>query len=377
MITANTPIKINNHTVKNRLTFAPTVKFDWTNNTGLVIDRFVKHYEDRAKYGCGLICVEATAVSPTGRLAPSQLGLWSDEQIKGHKEITDACHKYETVMLVQLQHGGSSTHPECGESKGPSVVETRRGKCSALSLEEIYKIRGEFIEAAVRAQKAGYDGVQLHACHGYLFNQFICPSHNFREDQYGGNTKDRARLTCEVIEGIREACGKDFIISARTPGAEPTVSEAIKVAEYYVESGCDYLQVSHGIGPYELENHDNSLPYTEIAGLGVKFREHFAGKVPVSAVNNILTPELVKELIENELVDTVDLARALLADPRFCDAVLTGGVHIPCYNCKVCFWSPFMPRRCPAVAKRHKEDPSCCDYTEDNRPMPDLSFMEK
>ena len=377
MVTVGTPIKINSHTVKNRLTFAPTVKFDWTDESGLVIDKFVRHYEDRAKYNCGLICVEATAVSPTGRLAPSQLGLWNDEQIEGHKKITEACHKYGSIIIVQLQHGGSNTHPACGESAGPSEIETRFGKARALTIDEIHTIRDEFIASAIRAKKAGYDGIQLHACHGYLFNQFVCPSHNKREDEYGGNTENRARLSCEVIEGIRKECGEDFIISARTTGAEPTIEEAIKVAEYYVKSGCDYLQVSSGIGPFELEAHDENLPYNDIAELGVKFHEHFKGIIPVSTVNSILTPELAKYLIENELVDTVDLARALLADPRFCDAVLSGAEHIGCYNCKICFWSPFMPRRCPAVAKRHKLDPDCCDYVEDNRPIPDFPFMKK
>lgn len=372
----NSPIKIGSITINNRLTFAPTVKFDWTDESGVVIDKFVKHYEERAKYGCGLICVEATCVSPEGRLSPSQLGLWDDCHIEGHKKITEACHAYGSKIIVQIHHGGINTHPQCGESKGPSVVEWRNGLTKELSVDEIHTIRDKFIASAVRAKKAGYDGVQLHACHGYLINQFVCPTTNKRDDEYGGSTENRVRFGCEIIEGIKKECGKDFLVSARVPGAEPSTQEAIKLAQLYVNSGCDYLQVSTGIGPFEPQEHDDSLPYNDVAELGVKLHEHFKGIVPVSCVNGINTPDLAKYMIENDLVDTVDLAKALLADPRFSDAVLNDGEYIKCFNCKVCFWSPFMPRRCPAVAKRHKLDPDCCDFVEDNRPMPDLSFMK-
>lgn len=371
MITAASPVKINNTVVKNRLTFAPTVKFDWTDNSGIAIDRFAKHYGDRAKGGCGLICVEATCIAPDGRICPSQIGLWSDEHIEGHSKITEACHEYGSVVIVQIQHSGANTHPECGPSKGPSANPGRRGMSEELTLDEIHTIREQFIAAAVRAKKAGYDGVQLHACHGYLFNQFTALSLNHRTDEYGGNTENRARLGCEVIRGIREVCGDDFIISARVPGAEPDVDEAIAVCEQYVAAGCDYLQVSTGIDT-KLEPIDDNLPYNGIVNLGIRVHEHFKGRVPVSCVNSITKAEQVNYLIENELVDTIDLARALLADPRFCNGVISGAEYINCMQCKSCFWNPFMPHRCPVVAMRHKLDPDCSDFSDDKRPIPDF-----
>lgn len=359
------PIQIGSHLVKNRVTFAPTVKFNWTDGSGMVIDRFVRHYADRAKAECGLICVEATCVAPEGRLAPTQLGLWDDAHIPGQKQITDACHAYGATMLVQLHHGGAVTHPECGPAKGPSASDKGRRPSEALTLEEIHTIREQFIAAAVRAQKAGYDGIQLHACHGYVLNQFACDTVNHRTDEYGGSTENKARLTCEIIRGIRAACGKDFIISARIPGAQPTIEEGIRMAELFVEAGCDYLQVSDGIGPYDREPHDESLPYTEVCALGVALHKHFAGRVPVSSVHGIYTVELARYLVEEGLVDTVDLAKALLADPNFARAAVEGGDYIRCFGCKICFWSPFMPRRCPAMMKRREADPDCSDYVEE------------
>lgn len=361
------PIQIGRQTVKNRITFAPTVKFNWTDGTGFVIDPFVRHYAARAEAECGLICVEATCIAPEGRLAPTQLGLWDDAHIPGQKRITDACHEYGATVIVQLHHGGANTHPECGPAKGPTSSDQGRRPSETLTVDEIHTIRDQFIVAAVRAQKAGYDGIQLHACHGYVLNQFAADSVNHRTDEYGGSTENRSRLTCEVIRGIRSACGEDFIISARIPGAQPTIEEGIRMAELFVEAGCDYLQVSDGIGPYEREPHDESLPYNAVAALGVALHAHFADRVPVSCVNGIYTPELARYLVEENLVDTVDCAKALLADPNFARAAVQGGEYIPCFGCKVCLWSPFMPHRCPAVAKRRQADPNCCDYVEDTR----------
>lgn len=174
-------------------------------------------------------------------------------QIEGHRKITEGCHKHGAIVLVQIHHGGYNTHPECGPSKGPSSVIWREKQTLELSHDEIIEIRNQFIDAAIRAKKAGYDGVQLHACHSYLINQFVSPSVNKRTDEYGGNTQNRARFGCEIIHGIHRACGYDFIVSARTPGAEPNLEEAWAIADAYIEAGVDYLQVSGGIGPEEID----------------------------------------------------------------------------------------------------------------------------
>jgi 2,4-dienoyl-CoA reductase-like NADH-dependent reductase (Old Yellow Enzyme family) len=310
-----------------------------------------------------LIVVEATCVTPTGRLAPSQLGLWEDSQIEGHRKIAEACHKHGAVVLVQIHHGGYNTHPECGPSRGPSSVSWRDRTTEALSHEEIILIRDQFIEAAKRAKMAGYDGVQLHACHAYLINQFVSPRVNQRTDEYGGSTENRARFGCEIISGIRKACGSEFIISARTTGAEPTIEEAWAVADAYIAAGVDYLQVSSGIGPEEI-HYPEGLPYNNIVWYGTQMHSHVCGQVPVSVVNSILTPELAKLLIEEELTDTIDSARALLADPNWARAIIEGTEYVKCRSCKVCLWSPHMPHKCPAVAERHKTNPNCVDYSE-------------
>ena len=117
------PIIINKTTVKNRLTMAPTVKFDYAGPDGKATEKHIEHYRERAAHDCGLICVEATAVTPDGRFGPIHMGLWDDEQIEGQRKIVEACHEYGTVMLIQLNHTGITANPQCGEAIGPSAVQ--------------------------------------------------------------------------------------------------------------------------------------------------------------------------------------------------------------------------------------------------------------
>ncbi len=346
------PITINGIKVKNRLTFAPTVKFDYAGEDGKVTDKHIEHYTERAEGGLGLICVEATAVTGEGRFAKNHLGLWEDSQTEGHKYITDACHKQGVITLIQLNHTGITGNPIFGTPIGPSAVKTRDGRLSrAMTADEIHAMQDCFVRAAVRAKKAGYDGIQLHGCHGYLINQFVSPQTNLREDEYGA---DKALFAYEIIKTVRSECGDSFIISVRTTGAEPDDISAINVAKKYVEAGCDYLQVSHGIDSFGVKYRSESDPFSDLAALGVNLHKAFAGKVPVSCVGGLMTPESVKYIIENELTDTVDLARAVLADPGFANAVLTGASYTKCFECERCQYGPGTRHTCPAGLKRGK-----------------------
>lgn len=355
MYNAGDELRIGKRVAKNRITMAPTVKF-FAGEDGIVKDEFVAHYEERARHGCGFIVVEATCIDKAGRLAPSQLGLWCDEQIEGHSKIAEACHKYGALVVPQIHHGGLGTHPACGPYTGPSATlwgwGDHRAEAVELSGEDIRQLIREYVESAVRAQKAGYDGVQLHACHGYLINNFT-GFVNKRTDEYGGSLENMARFGCEIIEGIRRACGENFIISARVSGCDPSYEEALEIAEYYVRSGCDFLQTSCGMKDLEDMEHDESLPYGVVAALGVKMHERFRGRVPVSLVCGIRTPEQVKYLMDNELVDAVDLACGLLADPAFTEAILQGAPYRKCFSCKNgCAFGPGHTHPCPAMKLR-------------------------
>lgn len=355
---AATPIQIGSKTIKNRITFAPTVKFDFTDDTGLVTQKHIDHYTERAAGGTGLICVEATAVLPGGRFGKNHMGLWSDEQTEGHKAIVEGCHRYGATVIIQLNHTGYVSNPECGEPVGPSEIEmeNRNGtfQTKALTVDEIHEVQKAYVDAAVRAKEAGYDGIQLHGCHGYLINQFMSPVYNQRTDLYGGNAKNRARFGCEIIRAIREKCGDDFLVSVRVAGLEPTVEDAIAVAEEYVGAGCDYLQVSHGMTDLKECPPFEDSAVSALSSLGVYFHEHFKGQVPVSCVGGIFTPAQANHLLDSGYVDTVDVARAILADPGFANAVLQNTRYIRCYKCSACQYGPMMKHHCPAAIMRSR-----------------------
>ena len=350
------PIIINGKKLKNRITFSPTVKFDYAGPDGKVTEKHIKHYTERAEGGVGLICVEATAVEPGGRFAKNHLGLWEDSQIEGHTFITKACHENGVVVIIQLNHTGITANPDCGPAIGPSAVKTRNGSLSKeMSVSEIKEMQDLFVNAAVRAKEAGYDGIQLHGCHGYLINQFLNKSTNLRTDEYGGSAENRARFAAEILQRIRKECGDEFILSVRTIGADPELLDAIDIAKEYVKAGCDYLQVSHGMGEAEPGLKNEADPFNAICAMGVQFHKVFKGKIPTSCANGILEPDLVKYLIENDLTDTVDLARAILADPAFPNAVLNETPYTRCFECSRCQYGPFTPHKCPAESRRNEE----------------------
>ena len=352
------PGKIGNLELKNRL-IVPAMVTNTCTADGLPTERFMQYHEEKARGGWGLIITEDYAVTPYAGGFRELPGLWSDEQIEGHRRLVQACHPFDVLIMPQLHYGGLGTHPECGPLTSPSAVTWhvfgKEVQAVELTVSEIHRIEQCFIDAAVRAKAAGYDGVQLHGCHRYLINDFASRV-NQRRDAYGGSTENRARFGCEIIEGIRRACGEDFIISMRTSGFDPTLEESLGIAEGYVEAGCDYLQVSNGIEDIAQLPFDETLPYNRVASLGVAFHEHFRGRVPVSAVSGIHTPELARYLLEHELVDTVDLARGLLADPALADAVLRGTPYSKCAGCKSCGWGPLHAHRCPALDRRKNEE---------------------
>lgn len=350
----NSPVKIGTIILKNRITMAPTVKFDYTDDAATVTDKHIEHYGLRAKGGTGLICVEATAVLPEGRFWRNHMGLWSDEFIDGHKKITDACHNYEVPVIIQLNHAGFFASKEFGQLIGPSDMEFKDNwnpetlSVKGLTVEGIHKIQDAYVSAAIRAKASNYDGIQLHGCHRYLINQFVSPAINKRSDNYGGSIENRARFASEIIARIRKECGDDFLISVRTTGCDPTIEDAIKIAEEYVKAGCNYLQVSTGftdIGNLKVVGDLKELCPT----LGVEFHKHFQGRIPVSCVGGIKTAEEVKYLLENDLVDTVDLGRPVLADPDFAKKAVEHKYSEikKCLNCRACQYGPFTNHKCP------------------------------
>ena len=315
----------------------PLVCFKFGNTRdGIVVQKNIDHYEQRAKAGTGLIVVEATCVSADGKLAPTQLGIWSDEYIDGLSKIAKACHKHGSVVTIQIHHGGFNTHSDCGEKISSSPWKVRDKTSRMLSIKEIKKIQQDFVAAATRAQLAGFDGVQIHGCHSYLLNSFSSHLVNKRTDEYGGNAENRTRFACDIIKNIRKNCGKDFIIDIRMAGNDPTPEIGVENAQYYINAGVDMLSVSAGIGSMENVALPEDFPFEKIAWLGVNIKKHYPD-ITVAGVYGINTQEQAAQYAE--YVDIVSVGRAMLADGDWSDSVLNDKpIALPCIRCKFCKW---------------------------------------
>jgi 2,4-dienoyl-CoA reductase-like NADH-dependent reductase (Old Yellow Enzyme family) len=332
--------------VKNRIVFPPVVCFNFAGVDGLVTSRNTDHYRKVAAGGAGIVITEATAVWKDGRLAPFQLGIWSDAHIPGMAEIACDVRQNGAVSLLQLHHAGLLTNEHVSPvAKAPSQ-DANNPRSEALTIKEIVEIREAFIAAAGRAQQAGYQGIELHGAHGYLLNQFASSFFNKRTDEYGGSLKHNLKLAIDIIHGIRSLCGNDFIIGYRLGANAPTLEDGIAIARHLESAGIDLLHVSHGGSLLNLPRTPKDFDYNWIVYSGTVIRTHVS--LPVIVVNEIKTASRAAWLIDQDMADFVALGRPLLADPAWVNHVQNNQKVATCLGCKPkCKWYEDS-RLCPA-----------------------------
>ena len=325
----------------------PMVCFGWSSSDGLVTQEHIRHYEARAQGGTGLIIIEALSVKPEGRLANTQLGIWSDEHIEGLKAIVQRCHDHGAVVIAQLNHAGLKT-PNNVSKDTLSPFEYRKGNTSArtMALEEIHRIKEDFILSAERIHEAGLDGVEIHGAHGYLLSQFASSLVNKREDGYGGSISARMRLACEIVKGIRSRIGDHCIIGYRMGGNEPSLDDGVEIGKTLEACGVDILHVSAGFSDDTTPPVPDGFPYSWIAYCGIEIRKNV--NIPVIVVNGIRTPKQASYLLDNNLADFAAVGRGLLTDPEWANKARSGQDVNPCLECRRCQWFE-NGNKCPAV----------------------------
>lgn len=349
MPTLFSEFQLKGFTIKNRIVFPPVVCFRYAGSDGIVVDRNLAHYKARAEGGPGIIITEATAVWKDGRLAPFQLGIWSDEHIPGLSRISEIVKKNNVLSLIQIHHAGVISPASVTKTPGGASADEKIPGSRSLPVDEIRLIRDAFIAGAMRAKKAGFDGVELHGAHGYLLTQFASSFFNKREDEYGGDFKGRMKLATEIIKGIRSVCGESFIIDYRLGANSPILEDGIEIAKYLETLGVDILHVSHGGSLQNLPRPPKDFDFNWIVYSGSVIRTHV--KIPVITVNEIKTPERASWLIENEKADFVALARPQMADPSWANHVKNNEPINLCLSCKPrCRWFEDS-NLCPAVIK--------------------------
>ena len=201
-------------TMKNRFMLAALTNTQ-SHDDGTLSDDEFRWLTMRAEGGFGITMTCASHVQANGQGFPGQLGIFSDKQVPGHQRLASEIQKYGSLAVIQLHHAGIRSPREIigQDPVGPSSHEKTGSR--ALSIAEVHELRDSFIEAAIRAEKCGYNGVEVHGAHGYILCQFLSSEYNHREDEYGGSFANRSRLILEIIDGIRSECGDSFLIGLR------------------------------------------------------------------------------------------------------------------------------------------------------------------
>ena len=339
------PIQIGTQIVKNRI-FMPPLSTN-LGNKGYVTDELVEHYKARAKGGVGLFVTEVVTVEPTYVYLPGDMSIYDDSFIEGWKRLVDGVHMYGAKILPQLFHPAYMAFPIPGTPRliAPSFVGPSYAKEAPrqVSKEELKIIISQFADAAYRVKQAGGDGVEVHAAHAHgLLGGFLSPAFNKRCDEYGGDIECRLRLTLEVVEAIRNKCGKDFIIDVRISGDEyvdgaNNLNDMIYVAKRLQQVGVDMLHVSGGMtiarGSAIPANGTKMGSHADAAK---EIRKHVS--IPIVTVGRITEPWIAEELIANGVCDAIFAGRANLCDPEFANKTLNNQVEDirPCIGCLKC-----------------------------------------
>jgi len=328
-----TPLTVGKLVLKNRIVM-PAMATNFGHVDGSVSDRLIQYYRVRAEGGVALIIVEFTAVAFEGRFTQNQLRIDQDRYVEGFSRLVEVLHKAGARTMLQLHHSGrrSPRDVTMTQAIAPSAIPIFPGAPipREMNMDDINHVREAFIQGAVRARQAGFDGVEIHATHGYLLAQFLSPLSNLRSDAYGGSMENRARLPLEILRGIKEANGQDFPVLVKMTGDEYTpggieIEEAVEHARLFADHGADALCVSGSAGslmaisPKAPGMRSPSPPiYLEPAcysHLAAWVKERVS--IPVMAIGRINDPTVAETLIAEGKADLIAVGRGHIADPAF------------------------------------------------------------
>ncbi|WP_281701818.1 NADH:flavin oxidoreductase/NADH oxidase [Acetobacter malorum] len=328
------PYTLKDVTLRNRITVAPMCQY--MAQDGVPNDWHHVHYAGLARGGSGLVVVEATGVSPEGRITPGCLGLWNDEQAAAFAPIVESIRKAGAVPGIQIAHAGRKASanlpwegddhipegdPRAWQPIGPSAIPFGANlprTPTEMTLDDIARVKADFVKAVERARDAGFQWLMLHFAHGYLAQSFFSPHANKRTDQYGGSAENRGRFLVETLEAVREVWPENLPLTIRFGVIEfdghddENLRDSVALLKKLKESGLDFLDVSIG-----FSTPNGQIPW------GAAFMAPYAQQIkqetglPVSTSWYISEGRQADALIRTGTLDTVALGRPLLADPHW------------------------------------------------------------
>lgn len=335
------PIRIGRMWVKNRLVMAP-MNTNFSNETGAVARQMEAYFEERAKNGVGLFVVEAASVATSTTNHAVQPLITDEKFVPGWFNMVDALHAYGAKVSIEIVHYGSEGNLGCRESA--SAISHFGGKVKKLGIDGIGRIQKEFVDAAVRVKRAGFDAVTLHAAHGYLLAEFLSPLYNRRGDRYGGSLENRARFLLETVQQIREAVGPSFPVMVRYSATEwvkggREIEESVELAKMMERAGVDALDLSSCVpATYIFNIRPNNFGDVEgfLAPLSRKIKQ--AVGIPVICSGGMRDPEKMEAIVSDGDADMIALGRSVLADEEFCQKILENREHEirHCLSCQEC-----------------------------------------
>ncbi len=327
------PLQLRNLKIKNRIFMPPMCQYSATG--GIATPWHLAHYGARAADGVGLIIMEATGVSPEGRISPNDVGLWNEEQAQALKPIVEFIKSQGTIAAIQLAHAGRKasvqvpwkgqgvlTVGEGGwQTVAPSAIafDTKDPKPLALDASGMKKVEKDFLAASARALNAGFDSIEIHMAHGYLLHEFLSPLSNLRKDEYGGSLENRMRFPLQIAEALRKFWPQEKPVLVRISATDWATDEkgvgwdleqSIVFCRELKKIGIDFIDVSTG----------GLVPYAKIPA-GPNFQVPFAeeikkqAQIPVGAVGGITDPHQTEKILVEQKADVVLIGRELLRNP--------------------------------------------------------------
>ncbi|HKL01221.1 MAG TPA: NADH:flavin oxidoreductase [Desulfotignum sp.] len=340
--------QINGMTLANRFVRSATWE-GMAGDDGTVTSRLTETVAELAKGGVGLIISGHAYVVPEGQAGPKQMGIYKDDLIKGLASMTDAVHQAGGTMVAQLAHAGTfaaetlTRTPPRAVSVFDGLAKTPRHE---LTIDDIQHLVSAYVQAAERAKAAGFDGVQVHAAHGYLFSQFLSPVYNRRKDAYGGSIENRSRALCETVAAVRQAVGSDFPVLVKINARDDvegglTLEDCVETARRLEDAGIDAIEVSGGfltskkLSPSRVGiNSPEKEAYFAEGAAACKQ----ALDIPVILVGGIRSLEKARELIAGGTADYLSMCRPLIREPGLINRWRSGDTRPAlCSSDNLCF----------------------------------------